>query len=146
MTSKLEFFLARMREARAFHRLVQAEWKADDLELKGDDEFPLRKDSGRPGRADVHVRVEADHIAFIEIKHTFWDGKPERNIRRLIMRYARQLYSYMDGSDLSGKAFEKLDKTLGIVFPKRPKTEGLAEFIEEGFGEYGIQVVWHDVA
>ncbi len=145
MTTKLEIFLARMREARAFHKQVQDEWKADGLEFKGIDEFPLTKDTGRPGRADVHVRVEADHLAFIEIKYTFWDGKLERNIRRLISRYARQLYSYMDGSDLHGKSFERLDKTLGIVFPQRPKADGLAELIEEAFGEYGIQVVWHDM-
>lgn len=140
MTLKRDEFLARMASARKFHELVQAEWQADEVYPTGDKEFPLTKDTGRPGRADVHVRVEADHLAFIEIKYTFWDGKPERNIRRLISRYARQLYSYMDSPD-----FEEHDTTLGIVFPKRPKTAGLAEFIEEGFGEYAIQVVWHDV-
>src|SRR5665648_412641 len=88
-------FLARMAAARKFHELVQAEWRAEEVKPKGDKEFPLIKDTGRPGRADVHVRVEADHIAFVEIKYTFWDGKPDRNIRRLISRYARQLYSYM---------------------------------------------------
>lgn len=141
MTTKLEIFLARMREARDFHRLVQAEWKAEELELKGRDEFPLTKDTGKPGRADVYVLVEAGHLAFIEIKHTFWDGKPELNISRLISRYARQLYSYMDSPD-----FEKHDTTLGIVFPKRPETDGLAESVEQGFGEYGISVIWHDVS
>lgn len=140
MITKLEIFLARMQEARAFHKLVQAEWKAEGLELKGKDEFSLIKDTGKRGRADVYILVEADYLAFIEIKYTFWDGKPERNIRRLISRYARQLYSYMDGPD-----FEGHDTTLGIVFPERPKTDGLAESIEEGFGEYGITVVWHDV-
>jgi len=141
----LEIFLTRMREARAFHKLVQEEWKAEGLELKGKDEFSLVKDTGKRGRADVYVLVEADYLAFIEIKYTFWDGKPEQSIRRLISRYSRQLYSYMDGSDLHGKSFEKLDKTLGIVFPQRPKSDGLAESIEEDFGEYGIQVVWHDM-
>lgn len=138
-------FLARMTAARAFHKLVQAEWQDVGLELKGRDEFQLTKDTGKPGRADVYVLVEEieggkDYISFIEIKYTFWDGKPERNIRRLISRYARQLYSYTDSPD-----FDEHDTTLGIVFPKRPKTEGLAETIEEGFGEYGIPVVWHDV-
>jgi len=145
MALKRDVFLARMASARKFHKLVQAEWRAKEVNPKGDKEFPLTKDTGRPGRADVQVRVEAGYLAFIEIKHTYWDKKSERNIRRLISRYARQLYSYMDGSDLRGKSFEKLDKTLGIVFPQQPKTDGLAEFIEEGFGEYGISVVWHDV-
>lgn len=141
-----------MAAARAFHKLVQDEWQDKRLELKGDPEFPLIKDTGRRGRADVHVLVEKPvdkkergYLSFIEIKHTFWDGKPEKNIRRLISRYARQLYSYMDGCYIDGKSYAKADKTLGIVFPKRPETEGLAETIEDGFGEYGISVVWHDV-
>ena len=158
MSLKRDEFLARMALARKFHELVQGEWLEKGYRYKTEKEFPLTKDTGRGGRADVYVFVkelddenkeanldEKDHLAFIEIKHTFWDVKPERNIRRLISRYARQLYSYMDGSDLHGKSFEKLDKTLGIVFPQRPKTDNLAESIEEGFGEYGIQVVWRDV-
>lgn len=139
MASKKETFLTRMSAARAFHKLIQEEWQAEGIELKGKPEFTLTKDTGRRGRADVYVSVEDGHLAFIEIKHTFWDGKPEKNIRRLISRYARQLYSYMDSPDFDGH-----DTTLGIVFPKHPKTEGLAETIEDGFGEYGISVVWHD--
>lgn len=139
MTFKATTFLARMADARAFHKLVQAEWQAGGLELKGKPEFSLTKDTGRRGRADVYVLVEEGYLSFIEIKHTFWDGKHEKDMRRLISRYARQLYGYMDSPD-----FEEHDTTLGIVFPKRPTTKGLAETIENGFGEYGISVVWHD--
>ena len=140
-----------MTAARAFHKFIQAEWQDKELELQGEPEFTLIKDTGRRGRADVHVLVEeidemkkTGYLSFVEIKHTFWDGKTEKSIRRLVSRYARQLYSYMDGCYKDGKSYVFADKTLGIVFPMRPETEGLAEAIEEGFGEYGITVVWHD--
>lgn len=140
MAMPREIFLKLMKEANSFHKEVQASWaKERGVNPEGIPERSLKKDTGRPGRADVFVTVEDDHVAIVEIKYTIWDKKPQKDIKRLMTRYARQLYSYMDS-----KEFEEMDKTLGIIFPQRPKNNQLTELVEDGFGEYGISVVWWD--
>ena len=72
-----------------------------------------------------------------EVQDAVWAKKPRKNVERLIQRYSRQLYSYMDSPE-----FEGMDKTLGIIFPIQLRKKEIVELVEEGFGEYGISVVW----
>jgi hypothetical protein len=60
----------RLREGKAFHKKVQADWKAD---AEGDvrTEMTVRKSGGRKGRLDVFVSDDGSEVrAIVEIKHS----------------------------------------------------------------------------
>ena len=128
----------RLREGKAFHKKVQADWKAD---AQGDvrTEMTVSKDGGGTGRLDVFVYEDGSEVrAIVEIKHSDWDKMTPRAVRRNVKRQARQIWKYIE-----------LQPTLdgicpGIVFPKRPSDPKRVELIEHLFEEEGIPVVWED--
>ena len=103
----------RLREGKAFHKKVQAEWKAD-AEGKVYIEKTVRK-KDKTGRLDVFVSEDFSEVrAIVEIKNSDWDKMRPQAVRRNVKRQARQVWRYI-----------ALQPTLdgicpGIVFPKRP--------------------------
>ena len=128
----------RLREGKAFHKKVQADWRA---EAEGDvrTEMTVKRAGGRSGRLDVFVSEDGSAVrAIVEIKHSDWDKMTPPAVRRNAKRQARQLWRYIE-----------LQPTLdgicpGIVFPKRPSDRARLELIEQLFEEEGIPVVWED--
>ena len=127
-----------LRAGKAFHRQVQADWKA---QAQGDveTEKTTRKAGGKAGRMDVFVSEEGSEVrAVVEIKHSDWDKMKPEAVRRNVKRQARQVWRYIESQ-------ESLDGICpGIVFPKRPKDPQRLKQIEELFEEEGIPVVWED--
>ncbi len=127
----------RLREGKAFHKKVQADWKAS-AEGKVKTEKTVKK-KDRTGRLDVFVSDTGSEVrAIVEIKHSDWDMMTPRAVRRNVKRQARQIWRYIE-----------LQPTLdgicpGIVFPKRPGDPERLELIEHLFEEEGIPVVWED--
>lgn len=136
-------FAVRMKKARAFHKLIQDSWE-NTAEGNIEKEHWLTKPSGKGGRADVFVDVESDYIVITEVKYTIWDRKSESSIKRTIQRHICQLHTYLESSDLDYGDFERLDKTLSIIYPQKPKNDKLTKKIEKSFEDYGISVVWQD--
>ena len=71
-----------LRDGKAFHRKVQADWKAD---AEGDvrTEMTVKKDGAGTRRLDVFVSEEGSDVrAIVEIKHSDWDkiSRPFRKI------------------------------------------------------------------
>ena len=103
----------RLREGKAFHKRVQAEWKAN-AEGKVQIERTFKKEDGT-GRLDVFVSDNGTEVrAIVEIKHSDWDKMTPGAVRRNVRRQARQVWKYIE-----------LQPTLdgicpGIVCPKRP--------------------------
>jgi len=128
----------RLREGKAFHKKVQADWHA---RAQGDvrTEMTVKKDGSRTGRLDVFVSEDGSEVrAIVEIKHSDWDKMTLQAVRRNVRRQARQIWRYIE-----------LQPTLdgicpGIVFPKRPRDPARLELIEHMFEEEGIPVVWED--
>jgi hypothetical protein len=126
-----------LREGKAFHRKVQAEWEAE-AEGKVEVEKTVKKADAR-GRLDVFVSEDGSELrAIVEIKHSDWDRMTPRAVRRNVKRQARQIWKYIE-----------LQPTLdgicpGIVFPKRPSDPERLKLIEHLFEEEGIPVVWED--
>jgi len=120
---------------KAFHRQVQADWKA---QAQGDVaiEKTMRKSGSKPGRMDVFVSEEGSRVrAIVEIKRSDWDKMTIEAVRRNVSRQARQVWRYIDLQ-------ESLDGICpGIVFPKRPKGRQRLRQIEELFEAEGIAVV-----
>ena len=127
----------RLREGKAFHKKVQAEWEAN-AEGKVEIEKTVKKNDGT-GRLDVFVSEDGSEVrAIVEIKHSDWDKMTPRAVRRNVKRQARQIWRYIE-----------LQPTLdgicpGIVFPKRPSDPKRLELIEHLFEEEGVPVVWED--
>lgn len=127
----------RLREGKAFHKKVQAEWEAD---AEGEVQIEKRvKKNNRVGRLDVFVSdADSEVRAIVEIKNSNWDKMASQAIRRNVKRQARQIWRYID-----------LQPTLdgicpGVVFPERPSDPQRLELIEHLFEEEGIPVVWED--
>lgn len=127
-----------LREGKAFHRKVQAEWVAD---AEGDvrTEMTVKKEGGKTGRLDVFVSSDDSEVrAIVEIKHSDWDKMTPQAVRRNVKRQARQIWRYIE-----------LQPTIdgicpGVVFPRRPSDPKRLELIEQLFEEEGIPVVWED--
>ena len=134
---------SRLRQGRLFHRRVQKDWQ-DKAEGESKAEQPCTKPSGRKGRIDVHVDVDDNLVAVVEIKHTDWDRMTPTGVRRNARRYARQLWQYID-SQLQGLG-ENNEREVcpGIIFPNRPADADRLTLIERLFEEEGIPVVWED--
>ena len=128
----------RLREGKAFHKKVQADWEAD---AEGDvrTEMTVRKDGSRTGRLDVFVSEDGSEVrAVVEIKHSDWDKMTPQAVRRNVKRQARQIWKYIE-----------LQPTLdgicpGVVFPTRPTDPKRLKLIERLFEEEGIPAVWDD--
>lgn len=127
-----------LRASKAFHRQVQADWKAHaqgDVET----EKATRRPGGKPGRMDVFVSEEGSEVrAIVEIKHSDWDKMTPEAVHRNVKRQARQVWRYIE----SQKSLDGICP--GIVFPKRPKDPQRLTLIEELFEEEGIPAVWED--
>ena len=128
----------RLRGGKAFHRKVQADWKADaegDVQIELTSKMPGKK----PGRLDVFVSENGSGLrAIVEIKDSDWDKMTPQAVRRNVKRQARQIWRYIE-----------LQTTIdgicpGIVFPKRPKDPERLKRIEQLFEDEGIPVVWED--
>ena len=128
----------RLRQGKAFHKKVQADWKAN---AEGDvwTEMTVKKDGSRTGRLDVFVSEDGSEVrAIVEIKHSDWDKMTPRAVRRNVKRQARQIWRYIELQ-------QSLDGICpGVVFPKRPSDPRRLELIERLFEEEGIPVVWED--
>lgn len=128
----------RLREGKAFHEKVQADWHA---RAQGDvqTEMTVKKDGCRTGRLDVFVFEDGSEVrAVVEIKHSDWDKMTPQAVRRNVQRQIRQIWRYID-----------LQPTLdgicpGVVFPRRPSDPKRLELIEHMFEEEGVSVVWED--
>ena len=137
-----------LRRGKAFHRLIQAEWK-NEAEGRINTEHHIIKPNGRRGRVDVFVNDEEPDgvVAIVEVKATDWDKIKAQNVRRNIRRQIRQIWNYIESQILNGQFIltgEGKDVCPGIIFPKRPKSQKRMALIEELFLEEGIPVVWHD--
>ena len=127
----------RLREGKAFHKKVQAEWKAD-AEGNVETEKTVKK-KDRKGRLDVFVSEDGSEVrAIVEIKNSDWDKMTPQAVRRNVKRQARQVWRYIE-----------LQPTVdgicpGIVFSKRPSDPERLKLIEHMFEEEGIPVVWED--
>lgn len=127
-----------LRDGKAFHRRVQADWmeKAQgDVQTEPAISMPGKK----PGRMDVFVSEEGSEVrAIVEIKHSDWDKMKPDAVRRNVKRQARQIWRYIELQ-------ESVDGICpGIVFPKRPSDPKRMKQIEALFEEEGIPVVWED--
>ena len=132
----------RLREGKAFHKRIQRDWKT----AEGDPQSERRctKPNGRSGRIDVHVSVDDNLVAVVEIKNTDWDRMTPDAVRRNVRRQARQIWSYI-GSQLDDLGHDPRKEVCpGIVFPKRPTVPGRSDLIEKLFEDEGIPVVWDD--
>ncbi len=77
-----------LREGKAFHKKVQAEWEAD---AEGDvrTEMTVKKDGAGTGRLDVFVSDSGSEVrAIVEIKHSDWDKMTPPAVRRNVKRQA----------------------------------------------------------
>lgn len=128
----------RLRDGKAFHRDVQEEYLA---EPHGSiiTEKPITKPSGRQGRIDVHIQVDEQYVAVVEIKNSDWDAMSQQAVRRNARRYARQLWNYIEAELTEG-----LEVSPGIEFPHLPSSKERLTTIEQIFDEEGIAVVWRD--
>lgn len=137
-----------MREGKAFHKKVQADWQANaegdvhvEMTVTKTDTETIKKTGKkkRRGRLDVFVSdADSEVRAIVEIKNSDWDKMTPRAVRRNAKRQARQIWNYIE---LHGE----LDGICpGIVFPKRPIDPKRLELIEQLFEEEGIPVVWED--
>lgn len=128
----------RLRDGKAFHKKVQADWAAD-AEGDVDIEKTVKKKGAKTGRLDVFVSENGSEVrAIVEIKNSDWDAMTPQAVRRNVKRQARQIWRYIE-----------LQPTLdgicpGIVFPKRPSDVKRLELIEQLFEEEAIAVVWED--
>lgn len=114
----------------------------------------LYKVGGRDGRADLLLAVDSErrYAAVAEVKDVDWEAVRGRGtLRRTADRYARQLWTYLDGtatvagSDGRPTALRlpKLDRYAAMVFPRGPIPTTRTE-VEDAFGSHGISVVWLD--
>ena len=128
----------RLRDGKAFHTKVQADWEAN-AEGDVETELTVKKEGLRPGRLDVFVSEDGSEVrAIVEIKHSDWDKMTPQAVRRNARRQSRQIWRYVE-----------LQPTLdgicpGIVFPKRPSDPERLRLIEQLFEEEGIAVAWED--
>lgn len=133
----------RLRDGKAFHRKVQEDW-VRTAEGEPEPERPCVKPSGRAGRIDIHVDVDAGLVAVVEVKHSDWDRMTPAAVRRNVKRQARQLWSYID-SQMQGLGQDHPREVCpGIIFPQRPTDPDRMRLIEELFESEGIPVVWED--
>ncbi|UCE62086.1 MAG: hypothetical protein JSU63_10305 [Phycisphaerales bacterium] len=127
----------RLREGKAFHKKVQADWEAD-AEGNVEVEKTVKKDGGT-GRLDVFVSDDGSEVrAIVEIKHSDWDKMTPQAVRRNVRRQARQIWKYIELQP----TFDGICP--GIVFPKRPADTERLKLIEHLFEEEGIPVVWEE--
>jgi hypothetical protein len=132
----------RLREGKSFHKWIQKGWET--AEGSPHSERRCTKPDGRSGRIDIHVGVDDDLVAVVEIKNTDWDRITLDAVRRNVRRQARQIWNYIE-SQVSGIGENRPTGVCpGIVFPRRPVDPARRELIEMLFEEEGIPVVWDD--
>jgi hypothetical protein len=84
------------------------------------------------------VDEESNRLVVIdEVKRSDWDRMAAHRVRPNVLRYARQLWRYIDADESA--AFPVV--MAAIHFPARPAADRAAE-IEAIFEEAGISVVW----
>lgn len=129
-----------LRLGKGFHKRIQKEW-LNTAEGEVMPEKSIIKSSGRKGRMDIFVKNAGDKIlvAIVELKNSDWDAMTTTAIYRNVKRQARQIWEYIESQLKLGK-----DISLGIIFPKRPKTPNRLNLIEQLFDEEGIPVVWEN--
>lgn len=141
----------RLAAGKAFNTLAQS-FYGYGSSFEGEQQ--LFKASGRRGRADIFMFVDAEQrfAAIAEVKNTDWSELAARGtLRRNLARKARQLWQYLDGTfeleDATGSrrrlSLAKVDRYGAMVFPHAPEP-AVRTRVEEGFGEYGLSVVWLD--
>ncbi len=129
---------------KAFHKLVQADWKATaEGDICIEESIPLLIRPGalnaRGGRMDIYVDESEGYVSIVEIKATNWDAIKPRNIQRNLASHRRQVWKYIEKyCDGDGK-----DVCAGVIYPNEPKDQVLKERIEEYLNDYGLQVVWY---
>lgn len=141
----------RLRRGKEFHRLVQRFYV---YESTFHPERRLYKASRRLGRADLFLWVDdqEDYAVITEVKNTNWDELESRgNVARNLSEHRRQLYSYLDGtievrsiSSIRTINLSEIDRTLGVVYPRKPSSQSLQDRIEGYMDQHGISVVWFD--
>ncbi len=127
-----------MRDGKAFHRKVQADWMANaegDVQI----EMTTRKPGKKSGTMDVFVSEDGSAVrAIVEIKHSDWDTMTPEAVRRNVKRQARQIWQYIElQTSVDGIC-------PGIVFRKQPEDPERLKQIEQLFEDEGIRVVWED--
>lgn len=138
-------------DGRRFHELV-ARYYAYESEFTS--ERVLVKASGRLGRADLFLWVEADrsHALVAETKWTDWDFLERRGtMRRNLARHRRQVWGYLEGRvfvrrGLRGESieFEAVTRQGALVYPSTPRSAGLRDAIEGELADWGITTYWFD--
>jgi hypothetical protein len=157
-----------LRIGRVFGAVVAAEYPANVRDARAEPERYVQRGSGRArwlpngiraepsdarlgrsGRVDLLLELldEASGLPFLvllEVKATDWDRQAERRVRPNLARHARQVWSYLE------PLTEHLDRgelawlQAALVYPRKPKSRGRAEYIEDELGQHGITVLWYD--
>ncbi|NOR44089.1 MAG: hypothetical protein GQ534_00755 [Candidatus Delongbacteria bacterium] len=133
---------------KAFHKKIQKQWELESSGIVMSEKTILKRNS-RKGRIDILVDTEDPNGcgALVEIKASDWDKMTEVAVRRNINRQARQIHGYLESQFDGGEYVPTgLKKTIsiGIIFPKRPKSIERQKFIEETFLSKDVTVVWED--
>jgi hypothetical protein len=119
-----------------------ARWDADGGEI-----VPVNRK--RPGFADVLLDIPGDDDQLgwqvvIEIKNTDWDQRQTHRVRPNLARHARQLWGYLEPLLQGFDAGEAGAPQGALLYPRRPRTVGRADLIEEFLSERGLSVVYYD--
>jgi hypothetical protein len=127
-----------LRRGKAFHRRLQAEWRAT-ADGQVSTEKSVRKASGALGRIDIHASSEGALVGVVEIKASDWNRMTDAGLRPNVLRHARQVWTYIDSQLADGK-----EVSPGIIYPAMPSSEARRDLIESLLEQQGIAVVWED--
>lgn len=117
-------------------------------------EVRIYKVEGNQDEAKIILFSDAEHlfVSLAHVKNTDWDALAQRGtVKQNVARQARRIRSYLRGKaefvgedERAAVRLLRVDRRYpSMVFPRSPQPAVRRE-VEEGFGEYGISVIWLD--
>ena len=120
------------------HKDIQDDWKNNAKGAVSSEKNTVKPD-GRPGKIDIHVEVDNNHTAVIEIKESDWDALSPQALKRNVNKIIQQIWSYVETELTRG-----YDVTPAVIFTNQPASKRRLDLIEAQFGAWGIAVSWED--
>ena len=101
----------------------------------------LQKIKKKSGRADILItELGDDLVTILEIKATIWDKIKPKNVKKNLWSHSNQLLKYVE----KFIEIDKVDVSLGIIYPYPPKKDGLRNVIESYLEHYGTPAYWYN--
>jgi hypothetical protein len=117
------------------------------------DREQLYKVTGQSSGDDLFLILDGEKrfAALADLGTEDWEERAARKtLRRHVARRARRLWGYLDGTvelerDETAERVElsALERYAAVIYPHAPSPDVRLQ-VEDGFGEYGISVIWLD--